>query len=257
MTNFNKIILLFLPIFVLVSCSKTPSRVNDLTLFGLKGPVESIIIKRDYENTDLADKNYMTSSTKLIFNDRGFMTSESRVNTIPSNPDAKPRLSSENYHFDSAGRIQKQISHSQPSDLTETMFLYKKGANLPYAAISGDKVHSYMSTLSYDDKGRLNSVSLFDKEWNNIFSVQTTYNDDDQKISQKSTHESELISESYYYYNSQGFISSIAEHYQNKSKSLLTYEYLKSDDYGNWLERKEISDKKLGYVIEKRTIHYF
>lgn len=257
MINLVRIVLLLLSLFTVVSCEEKSTLINELTLFGLKGPVETVLTEMDYEHTNINDEGYLVNSVKLTFNEQGFMTNEARVHTKPSNPDAKPRLSSESYQFDDLGRIQKQISYSQDGDPTETKFLYKEDAKLPYAGISGDKDYPYMSTLNYDDRGRLISVSLDDKDWNNLFSMQTTYNDNDQKTSYKHFYESELISERHFFYNAQGFVSKITEIDQDQNKSLLTYEYLKIDAHGNWLERKEISDKNSGYVIEKRTINYY
>lgn len=257
MIRFTRVLLFCSLLFTVVSCEEKSYQVNDLDLFGIQGPVETVLVEMDYEHTNITDESYLVTSIKLSFNDQGFMTSEARVNTNPSNPDAKPRLSSENYYFDSSGRIQKQISYSQYGEPTETTFLYKEDAKLPYAGISGDKDYPYMSTLNYDDKGRLTAVSLDDKDWNNIFSMQTTYNNDNQKTNNKHFYESELISEKYFFYNNQGFISSIKETDQDNNKSILTYEYLKTDSHGNWLQRKVISDKKPGYVIEKRTINYY
>ena len=238
-----------------LGCEEKVDRPKDTNFFNLTGPVKSVVHQFNYDNTSEKD-SFAQGKLKYEFNQDGMLLNTLSQHIDQTNPEAKPSISSTVYSYDDKGRIKHQMRNYDFDSAQKVKYLYKDGENHPYASTSISDHDSQMNLLEYNERGHLLTAKTLNKDAEIIASYEATFNASDQPQSYRSSFQEDYVATTNYSYNNQGFTESETRNI-NGDKSIMTYEYLKTDDKGNWTKRKSLTENEDGYIIETREISYY
>lgn len=255
MKPLSQIVITTLLLCWITGCEQKIDRPKDTHFFNLTGPVKSVIHHFNYDNTSIKD-TFAQGKLKYEFNSDGMLLNTLEQHIDQVNPEAKPSISSAVYSYDDKGRLLHQVRNYDFDSAQQVKYLYRDEEAHPYASTLISKHDSQMSLLEYNEKGHLVSVKTLSKDSEVISTYQATFNTSNQPESYQSTFRENYTASSTFTYNKNGFTQSEVRDL-NGDKSVLTYEYLKTDKKGNWIERKVLSENEDGYVLEKREITYY
>lgn len=247
--------LFFVTLLSLLACQDRPNKKQDTSFYNLLGDVKSVHHVFDYSELDDQSNIFANQSMRAVFNEQGMLTEMVSHYVDQTNPESAPTVIASQYLYDDSHRLITQYEKLDSEHPSVISFLYKDSEVLPYASTTYDGSQGQMTNLKYDERGNLISAITISSDTEAKSEYYATYNSDDQLVEAK-----RLFGETYHstttkVYNSENWVKS-ETHNINDDKSVLTYEYLKSDSQGNWLKRKLMMSDKSGYVIENRTIIY-
>lgn len=168
----------------------------------------------------------------------------------------KKTIITSKFQYDARGRLKTQYDKYDSDQPQVISFLYREEDFLPYASTMFDGHETQMTNLSHDTSGNMISAVSVSESLETKSHYSAKYNDVNQLVERSFTYGDTYQSSITVTYNSDRTVKSETT-ITNDDKSVLTYEYLKSDSEGNWIQRKVVSSDKDGYVIENRTINYF
>ena len=247
----------FILLLALTACEKELAPPKDTSWYSLKGSVKSLTQSTDYSNQPDANDYYAENKLIVTFNQSGMRINSSRQFIDQTNPKSKPSISRNEFIYDSDGKLTQQTSYQDFQSAQKLIYLYKNNQQLPYASTQvNQQQDKYMNLFKYDDQGNLISVTTKDKNNKTTSSYTARFNKQGRVTVLESNVGNDFQSRVETSYNPDGFTKKKIRTIQDE-KSILTYEYLKTDESGNWTERKVITDGSEGYVIESREIIYF
>jgi YD repeat-containing protein len=239
-----------------LGCEEEVNRPKDTTFYNLYGPVESVVQSADYSNKPDKDDRQIQGTLKMEFNEQGMALSILQQYVDQSAPDAKPKISSTTFNYDDKGRLESQVHNFDFGSGQKIQYLYKDDSIHPYAANTISETESQMNIFERDERGNLISSKTVTKDFETVAKYEATYNEKNQPTMYKNTFMKDYKASTSFTYNEDGFISSETHNFDG-DKSVLTYEYLKTDDKGNWIKRKTLTENEDGFIIETREISYY
>ena len=248
--------LLFVALLSLLACQDNPTKKKDISFYNLLGDVKSVHHVFDYSKLDDQSNIFANQSRRAVFNEQGMLTEMVSHYVDQTHPEADPTVIESQYLYDDNHRLITQYEKLDSEHPSVISFLYKDSEVLPYASTMYGGSQKQMTSLKFDERGNLISAITISNDTEAKSEYYATYNSDDQLVETKRSYGDTYHSSTTKVYNSENRVKSEI-HNVNDDKSVLTYEYLKTDSQGNWVERKYSESGKSGYVIEKRTINYF
>lgn len=237
--------------------TKQPETSKDLISHELVGPVKSVTIRPDSTNLKTTKEGKTWVLQKLSFNELGQRIRDENHFHDLNSPQPENEIIVTTYAYDDKGKLLKASSTVNRILEDVVHYLYKDGESLPYMTIMKGDGYSYSQTYTYDEQGNEIVVEEKDREVGDVTTYKTEYNENNQAIIEKAYYEGELYVTTVISYNEQGNLVKEVSEWDSGRNPITTYEYLKADSHGNWLERKVIRSEAEGYVIERRTINYY
>lgn len=248
--------LLLVAVSFLASCDSKTSKPKDTVYYNLSGAVKTTLHSFDYSNLEARDESFSPESIKLTFNRDGMLEETVSSYIEQANTANKQTIMTSKFQYDDQGRLKTQYDRYDSDQPQVISFLYREEEFLPYASTMFDGHETQMTNLSHDTNGNMISAVSVSESLETKSQYSAKYSDINQLVERSFTYGDSYQSSITITYNSDRTVKSETT-ITGDDKSVLTYEYLKTDSVDNWIERKVMSSDKDGYVIEKRTINYF
>lgn len=254
-TQFFKYVTLTATLSIILSCQPSNTRTPETTYFELVGPVKTVRHLYDYSYQKSKEDVGQIKFTTTTFNQKGQLLSGKNEYTEQKNSFLKN--ANFKYTYDDKDRIIKQKISFGAHEEHEITYLYRnEDSPYAYASIKNTGDNSEFTQYKQDSNGNLLSVITINEQFHVVIQFSAKYNTENQIVFSSNVLPNFKLTEKSEY-NQSGYLSSKTSITNDDSKSVLTYEYLKTDEHGNWTKRKAITEGQGGYVIENRQVIYY